>query len=343
MIATETKQLMRMILAGWPTQRAKLTDDDLAAMGMIYHAGLSDLDFEVCKSAVTRMVRTSTFMPSVAEIRAAAGVIVHGERVIGAEAWGSVVKAMKEQGSHRTPGVDFWFRDPITERVVKALNWSELCGGEADKNAADRARFIDAYNDIADRERVAAAATTGGKNPMLEARRAPPDRALPASAAILTAQDRADTLRKVLAEARDLNKHLGPEIQALIRAVEPKALPPEDERCHNHGFERDMEDICMKCGAPADGPPGRIRPYAYDDAVAERRPAFRCKAEKCGWSGWSGDMPRLGEQSCVACPRCNTPFTRFECDSCGIVTVDEDGLCKHCGAGTTVVAVTGIQ
>lgn len=241
MIASETRLLMRTILAGWPAQRTRLDEDDIVAMGVVYHAGLADLDYRVCDAAVTRMVRTSTFIPSVAEIRAAAGVIMHGDVTTGAEAWGAVVKAMKEKGSHRVPGVDFFFRDPITERVVRALNWSELCGGEAEKNASDRARFIDAYNNISTRERTTAAATSGGQNPMLEERQAPPLHSLPPPAPMLTAEARSETLRLVLEEAQ---RRLGSDE---VR-VHESAWPSDETPCgctQYHGI--DEYNRCLLC------------------------------------------------------------------------------------------------
>jgi hypothetical protein len=161
MTPEQTRDVFKMILAGWSTQRQKMSEDDIRGMAAIYTAGLADLEYDVVKQAIQRVVRTEKWLPTIASIREAAGVIVHGTQTTGGEAWGAVVRALRERGSHRTPGVDFFFKDPITARVVSALGWSELCRGSGAAHAADRARFIDTYDQIAQNERTNAHASDG--------------------------------------------------------------------------------------------------------------------------------------------------------------------------------------
>lgn len=161
MTGNEFTELFNLVLAGWPAQRQRLTNADIEAMTWMYGQGLKDLDHALVKRALTRIARTSRFIPTIAEIREAAGIITHGNLRTGVEAWGPVHRAIGTYGSHRTPGVDFRFEDPITTRVVSALGWLDLCASEHDAMPHFRARFIDAYEQIAKDERVNQQASTG--------------------------------------------------------------------------------------------------------------------------------------------------------------------------------------
>lgn len=165
MKAEQTKEIFHLVLGGWPTQRQKMTDEDVGAMATLYALSLADVDFARCKAAVVRLVQTSRMMPSVADIRAELGIVQHGVVRAGAEAWGEVLRAMRTRGSHRSPGVDFEFADPITARVVTALGWLDLCA--SDNQAADRARFIEAYDQISRTERREAQTLPGATSPRL--------------------------------------------------------------------------------------------------------------------------------------------------------------------------------
>lgn len=169
-------ELVTFMLAGYPVQRSKMTEADVRAMIAFYAAGLCDLDYDQVKRAMTRLGRSSEFIPPVAAIRAACVVTQHGARKTGVEAWGAVDKAMSQMGAYRTHGVDFRFSDPITTRVVRSLGWEDMCVALPDHI---RSRFITAYDEIARQERTEAQVAAGARSPMLEDKRF--DRRLEAS------------------------------------------------------------------------------------------------------------------------------------------------------------------
>ncbi len=111
-----------------------------------YEKNLADLDFESARSAVARLAQTSKFIPTIAEVRAAARDLRTGAKRTGLEGWGDVVRAIQYVGSYRTPTFD----DPIVAHVVRCLGWREVCLG--DNESALRARFVEAYESISDRE-----------------------------------------------------------------------------------------------------------------------------------------------------------------------------------------------
>ena len=243
--------LFRIILAGWASQRQRLTSDDVGEMAKIYAAGLMDLDFDVAKAAVIRIVHTSKFLPTVAEIREAVGIHAYGPRRSGGEAWGSVLKAIREEGQQKIPGVDFVFNDPITARVVRSFGWLDLCA--SDNAIADRARFIEAYETIAKTERIEAQAAPGGHNPQLE-HGATPAREIPAAPTrpVLSADERIRVLQEVLDEARanspDVARALPPPTLVSVprppcECVEEYEPITWDGRCPNcNGFKQNIAE-----------------------------------------------------------------------------------------------------
>lgn len=165
MTGDEFRDVMRLIFSAWASQRARMSPEDAKAMVLAYSVGLDDLDVALVRQAVTRLVRTSEWIPTVAAIRKAVGVVAHGSAPTGGEAWGDVMTAIRRYGSHRTPGIDFEFRDPIVTRIVRAFGWRDLCA--SDNPHADRARFIETYEQADQNERTEAQATSGGTSKVL--------------------------------------------------------------------------------------------------------------------------------------------------------------------------------
>lgn len=145
MTEVQVKKLVAVLLASFPN--AKATDETIGA----YVRMLADLDYTAASAAVERLLATSRFLPSIAEIREASLTLHVGEQRPGGEAWGEVLKAIGRYGYTRTPGVDFHFDDPVVAECVSALRWRELCDSE--NQEADRARFIELYDKLAAQQR----------------------------------------------------------------------------------------------------------------------------------------------------------------------------------------------
>lgn len=147
----DTAKILVVIRAAYPAQSSKLGTSQQLDMLDAYHSLLGDLTYEQCNAAVRVLLQTRQYMPSVAEIRSTALDLERGPVRAGGDAWGSVLRAIREQGVYRTPGVEFVFHDPTTARCVAALGWTELCNSE--NSVADRARFIELYDKLATESR----------------------------------------------------------------------------------------------------------------------------------------------------------------------------------------------
>lgn len=165
MTEVDAQQIVMILTAAFPREFSALDAEQQRDTRRVYRLMLGDLDADRAEAAVKRLVATARFMPTVAEIRAAVGVVAHGVKRSSAEAWGDVHAAMRKYGSHRSPGVDFNFDDPIVVRIVRAFGWYDLCASE--NTIADRARFIDAYEKMESTERTEAAVLPGAITPQL--------------------------------------------------------------------------------------------------------------------------------------------------------------------------------
>lgn len=165
MTRAEAQKLVMLLFAAFPAQTRNVAPAEARASAEVYARGLEDLDRDLAARAVDALVKSARFLPTVAEIRAACVVTQHGRRRGGAEAWGDVIRAIGRYGYMRRPGIDFAFDDPLVARAVDAFGWANLCGSE--NATADRARFIEHYDQLAENAHADAQLAPGATSPLL--------------------------------------------------------------------------------------------------------------------------------------------------------------------------------
>lgn len=133
---SESAELVMLLLGAYP--QAKTTD----STSKIYETMLSDLDATLAKAAVQKLIASSKWMPTVAEIRAAATELERGPVRSGADAWLDVLTQIRFEGYCGDPK----FEDAIVASLVERWGWRNLCFGDG---VSDRARFIEAYDSLA--------------------------------------------------------------------------------------------------------------------------------------------------------------------------------------------------
>lgn len=134
---SEAAEMVMLLLGAYP--HAKTT----SSTSQVYETMLSDLDVGSARAAVTKLIATSKFMPTVAEIRTAAAELAHGPVRSGAEAWLDVLDQIRRAGYCGEPKFD----DAIVTAVIERWGWRRMClEGHVD---ADRARFVEAYDSLA--------------------------------------------------------------------------------------------------------------------------------------------------------------------------------------------------
>ena len=103
------------------------------------------VDAQLLRYAAKHHITRCKYFPAVSELIDAAAELVQPEHVTGLEAWGEVQQVMRRGRSTQE------FSDPLIEHVVSLIGWRNLCMSEAPW--AERARFIEAYERLVQRER----------------------------------------------------------------------------------------------------------------------------------------------------------------------------------------------
>jgi len=140
----EIAKLVGVMAAAFPN--AKVSDPTVEA----YISMLKDLPLDVLTAAVEQCILESEFFPTVAKLREKVAVLTTPQRPTPTEAFGELQGAIARTGFYRSPSFD----DPIIARCVEALGWQHLCTSE--NLVADRARFIQMYEQLVERERESA-------------------------------------------------------------------------------------------------------------------------------------------------------------------------------------------
>jgi len=143
MAEVEAQEIVSEIVNAFAMEFARLGADQNRATQAQYRRYLLDLPAAATRAAVERMLATAKFVPKIAEIRDAVRALELGPVRTGAEAWGDVQRGFQRWGATSVPA----FSDPVVARVVRALGWRDLCLSE--NTVADRARFIESYEQIA--------------------------------------------------------------------------------------------------------------------------------------------------------------------------------------------------
>ena len=139
----EVAKLLAVLAASYP----RFEVDDLKVQ--VWHEMLGDLDYSLASLAIKRLILESTFPPSIAEVRKAAVEIQTPEQTTGAQAWGEVIRAIRNYGVYREEEA-LSSMSPRTAYVVKCMGWREICMGE--ESGVIRGQFLKMYQQVAERE-----------------------------------------------------------------------------------------------------------------------------------------------------------------------------------------------
>jgi hypothetical protein len=140
---SEVSKLVMMLMAAFPASK---TNDSTSA---VYEEMLLDLDVDLARVAVTRLLVTAKWMPTIAEIRAASTDLRLGPVRDGGEAWKDAMAAARYVGRYGVPKI----RDPLVREALRMWgSWQSFCDSPED-DPGGRARFIELYDSLTRRKR----------------------------------------------------------------------------------------------------------------------------------------------------------------------------------------------
>jgi hypothetical protein len=144
MTPKEIFTLMSIATANFPN----LQEKDMRPTLTLWDKALSDMPYEVAEKAVIKVLSTSRFFPTVAEIREAAVHITQPRSLDHMEAWGLVLDAIRKYGYYREKEAIESLPQEVAE-MVKQFTWRDLCLSETPQTL--RAQFRMAWETRAKR------------------------------------------------------------------------------------------------------------------------------------------------------------------------------------------------
>jgi len=139
----EVAKLLAVLAAAYP----KFEVDEVKVQ--VWYEMLGDLEYSVANIAIKKLIMQNTFPPAIAEVRKAAIEISSPRGLTAAEAWGEVVKAVRNYGYYRGEEA-LASLSPTTAQIVRYIGWREICMSE--DIGVIRGQFLRMYEQIATRE-----------------------------------------------------------------------------------------------------------------------------------------------------------------------------------------------
>ena len=140
----EAGALVALALSNFPN----LQDKEMGPTVTLWYEMLSDMPFPVAKAALMRVLSTSKFFPTIADIREAA-VNNTSPKQSWIEAWGEAQKAVRDYGSYReVEGLNSL--SPSTRRTMENIGWKNFC--QSEDEGVLRGQFRMAYETTEKRE-----------------------------------------------------------------------------------------------------------------------------------------------------------------------------------------------
>jgi len=135
-------EMVALLTAQWPKDQA--TELTLK----VYQLVLADIPDDVLQAAVMQLLGQATFRPTAAEVRKAAFDLMRGHEASAIEAWGEVKRMV-----HRPAAERHWTTPLIPEALRCVGGLSAFAFSLVDDEPSWRARFLEAYNTLRERQR----------------------------------------------------------------------------------------------------------------------------------------------------------------------------------------------
>jgi len=108
----------------------------------LWYGMLKDIDYAICRNAVTQLISQNKFSPTIAEIREKCAAITAERLPEWDEAWGMVLMAIRKYGYMREMDALESLPDAV-RGIVKRMGYQNIC--QSENISVERANFREAY------------------------------------------------------------------------------------------------------------------------------------------------------------------------------------------------------
>lgn len=130
----EIINLLGIATANFPNLQQK----EMKPTAILWEKALSDISYDVAEKALLKVLSTSRFFPTVADIRESAAQLTEPRTLDAMEAWGLIVEAIRKYGYYRQGDALRSLPEDVAE-MVKRFTWHDLCLSESPETL--RAQF----------------------------------------------------------------------------------------------------------------------------------------------------------------------------------------------------------
>ena len=121
----EIINLLGIATANFPSMQQK----DMTPTAVLWEKALSDIPYNVAEKAVIKVLSTSRFFPTIADIREASSQLTQPRTMDAMEAWGLIGEAIRKYGHYRQKEALESLPEDVAE-MVRRFTWRELCLSE---------------------------------------------------------------------------------------------------------------------------------------------------------------------------------------------------------------------
>jgi len=145
MTLDEATKLVGWAIANFPS----LQEREMGPTAALWYKMMSDIPYNIAEAALTKVLSTAKYFPTIAEILEAVAEITSPEIDTAAKAWGEVEKAIRIYGYYREAEA-LASMSPQTAKVAKYIGWREICLSE--EPGVVRGQFLKMYAQVTERE-----------------------------------------------------------------------------------------------------------------------------------------------------------------------------------------------
>jgi hypothetical protein len=121
----EIINLLGIATANFPNLQQK----EMKPTAILWEKALSDIPYDVAEKALIKVLSTSKFFPTIADIRESIADFTQPRTLDAMEAWGLIGEAIRKFGYYRQKEAMKFLPDDVGE-MVKQFTWWELCMSE---------------------------------------------------------------------------------------------------------------------------------------------------------------------------------------------------------------------
>jgi hypothetical protein len=121
----EIINLLGIATANFPNLQQK----EMKPTAVLWEKSLADIPYEIAEKAVIKVLSTSKFFPTLAEIREATAQITQPRTIDAIEAWGLILQAIRKYGYYSEGDAMRSLPEDVAQ-MVKHFTWRELCLSE---------------------------------------------------------------------------------------------------------------------------------------------------------------------------------------------------------------------